>query len=181
MRKGEAEVVNLMEQIPVLISEARVSAVEEFKASAEMRDLNVKFGQEVFIKRFELCQEKVVKKFLELDLNFLDEVSEDEVGPFPTVATTVAPLPRTPSSPTPISKVETSDFVFFFYYIFFFLLSLKNTQSIKLGFSLWRASPLFFFSFCNETHLDAFVSRWQCPVEVLPLPQGVPLNPRSNI
>ena len=105
MRKAEAEVVNLAEQIPILVSEARVLAVEEFKASAEMRDLNVKFGQEAFIKGFELCQEKVVKKFLELDLSFLDEASEDEAGPSSTATATAAPLPRTPSSPTPISEV----------------------------------------------------------------------------
>ena len=105
VRKAEAEVANLMEQILVLISEVRVLAVEEFKASTEMRDLNVKFGQGAFIKGFELCQEKMVKKFFKLDLSFLDEASEDEAGPSPTVAATAAPLPRTPSSPTPISEV----------------------------------------------------------------------------
>ena len=104
-RKAEAEVANLAEQIPVLVSEARALAVEEFKASAEMRDLNVKFGQEAFIKGFELCQEKVVKKFPELDLSFLGEASEDEAGPSPTATATAAPLPGTPSSPTPTSEV----------------------------------------------------------------------------
>ena len=79
--------------------------VEEFKASAEMRDLNVKFGQEAFIKGFELCQEKVVRKFSELDLSFLGEASEDEAGPSPTATATAAPLPGTPSSPTPILEV----------------------------------------------------------------------------
>ena len=43
-RRAEAEVANLAEQISILVSEARVLAVEEFKASAEMRDLNVQFG-----------------------------------------------------------------------------------------------------------------------------------------
>ena len=105
VRKAEVEVTNLTEQILVLILEARVLAVEEFKASAEMRDPNVKFIQEAFIKGFELCQEKVVKKFPELDLSFLDEASEDEAGPSPTAAATIAPLPRTPSSPTPTSEV----------------------------------------------------------------------------
>ena len=103
MRKAEAEVANLTEQILVLISEARVLAVEEFNASAEMRDLNVKFGQKAFIKGFELCQEKVVKKFFELNLSFLGEASEDEAGPSPTATT--APLPGTPSSSTPILEV----------------------------------------------------------------------------
>ena len=105
-RKAEVEVANLA-QIPVLVSEARVLAVEESKASAEMRDLNIKFGQEAFIKGFELCQEKVVRKFLELDLSFLGEVSEDEAGPSPTATATAtaAPLLGTPSSPTPTSEV----------------------------------------------------------------------------
>ena len=70
-----------------------------------MRDLNIKFGQEAFIKGFELCQEKMVKKFFELDFSFLDEASEDEAGPSPTAAATAAPLPRTPSSPTPLLEV----------------------------------------------------------------------------
>ncbi|XP_073107806.1 uncharacterized protein [Elaeis guineensis] len=105
VRKAEAEIANLTEQISILISEARVLAVEEFKASAEMRDLNVKFDQKAFIKGFELCQEKVVKKFFEFDLSFLNEVSEDEVGPSPTATVTAASLPRTPSSPTSTSEV----------------------------------------------------------------------------
>ena len=45
VRKVEVEVTNLAEQIPVLVSEARVLAVEKFKTSTEMRDLNVQFGQ----------------------------------------------------------------------------------------------------------------------------------------
>ena len=96
VRKAEAEVANLAEQILVLVSEARALAVEEFKASAEMRDLKVQFGQKVFIKGFELCQEKVASKFSELDLSFLDKASEDKVRPSPTAAATAAPLPRTP-------------------------------------------------------------------------------------
>ena len=79
-RKAEAEVSKLKEQIATLVSEARAQAVEEFKASSEMRDLNIKFGQATFIKGFELCQEKVVGKFLELDLSFLDEASDNEAG-----------------------------------------------------------------------------------------------------
>ena len=62
-REAEAEVANLVEQTSILVSEARAFAVEEFKASAEMRDLKFQFGQEAFIKGFELCQEKVARKF----------------------------------------------------------------------------------------------------------------------
>ena len=105
VRKAEAEVANLAEQISVLVSEARVLAVEEFKTSAKMRDLNVQFGQEAFIKEFELCQEKVASKFLELDLSFLGEESEDEAGPSPAATAVAAPLPGTPSSPTPAPEV----------------------------------------------------------------------------
>ena len=100
-RKVEAEVAHLGEQTPVLVSEARALAVEEFKASVEMRDLNVQFGQEAFTKGFELCQEKVASKFSELDLGFLEE-SEDEAGPS-SAATAVAP--PTSGSPPPAPEV----------------------------------------------------------------------------
>ena len=105
VRKAEAEVANLVEQTPILVSEARVLAVEEFKASAEMRDLNVQFSQEAFIKGFELCQEKVARKFSKLDLRFLGEESEDEAGPSPAATAIAAPSPGTPNSPTPTPEV----------------------------------------------------------------------------
>ena len=54
-RKAEAEVAHLAKQTPILVSEARTLAVEEFKASVEMRKLNVQFGLEAFTKGFELC------------------------------------------------------------------------------------------------------------------------------
>ena len=107
VRKAEAEVANLAEQISVLVSEVRVLTVEEFKTSTEMRDLNVQFGQEAFIKGFELCQEKVASKFLELDLSFLGEESEDEVGLSPATTAAAAPLPGMPSSPTPAPEDST--------------------------------------------------------------------------
>ena len=81
-KKAEAEVSELKEQFLTLVLEARVRAVEEFKTSFEKRDLKVQFGQATFIKGFELCQEKMVGKFFELDLGFLDKASEDEAGPF---------------------------------------------------------------------------------------------------
>ena len=59
-KKTEAEVSKLKEQIPTLVSEAWAQAVEEFKTSFEIRDLNIQFGHAAFIKGFELCQEKVV-------------------------------------------------------------------------------------------------------------------------
>ena len=73
--------------------------MEEFKASTEMKKLKVEFGQAAFNKGFELCQEKMVEKFPELDLSFLDEASEDEVGPSTVVAATADHLPEVPSLP----------------------------------------------------------------------------------
>ncbi|XP_073103685.1 uncharacterized protein [Elaeis guineensis] len=113
-KKAEAEVSELKAQIPTLVSEAMVRAVE-FKISSEMRDLKVQFGQAAFIKSFELCQEKVVGKFLELDLGFLDEASDDEAGPSEAAAslppagtssTAAADLSGAPSSPTSVPEVR---------------------------------------------------------------------------
>ena len=99
VRRAEAEVANMAEQIPTLISEARSQAVEEFKTSTEMKKLKVEFGQAAFNKGFELCQEKMVMKFLELDLSFLDEASEDEAGPSTAVAAATVHPPEVPSPP----------------------------------------------------------------------------------
>ena len=99
MRRAKAEVANMAEQIPILVSEARSQAVEEFKTSIEMKKLKVEFGQAAFNKGFELCQEKMVEKFFELDLSFLDEASEDEAGPSTIIAATANHLPEVPSSP----------------------------------------------------------------------------------
>ncbi|XP_073114816.1 RNA polymerase II C-terminal domain phosphatase-like 2 isoform X2 [Elaeis guineensis] len=114
-KKAEAEVSKLKAQIPTLVSEAMVRAVE-FKTSSETRDLKVQFGQAAFIKGFELCQE-VVGKFPELDLGFLDEASDDEAGPSEaaaglppvgssTAAAATADLPGAPSSSTSAPEVR---------------------------------------------------------------------------
>ena len=97
VRRAEAKVANMAEQIPTLISEARGQAVEEFKASTEMKKLKVEFGQAAFNKGFELCQEKMVIKFSELDLSFLDEASEDEAGPSTVAAAAAVHPPEVPS------------------------------------------------------------------------------------
>ena len=98
MRRAEAEVANMAEQIPTLVSEARGQVVE-FKASTEMKKLKVEFSQATFNKGFELCQEKMVMKFPELDLSFLDEASKDEARPSTAVAATAIPPPEVPSPP----------------------------------------------------------------------------------
>ena len=71
----------------------------EFKASTEMKKLKVEFGQAAFNRGFELCQEKMVMKFPELDLSFLDKASEDEAGPSTIVAATAVHPPEVPSPP----------------------------------------------------------------------------------
>ena len=77
----KAQVSELKAQIPSLVSEVGARAMEEFKTSSKIEDLQVQFGQDAFIKGFELCQEKVVRKFFELDLGFLDETSDNEARP----------------------------------------------------------------------------------------------------
>ena len=85
----------------------------EFKASSEMEDLQVQFGQDAFIKGFKLCQEEVAEKFSKLDLSFLDEASDDEAepseaaaGPPPvgTSSTTAAAATDFPGTPSPFTS-----------------------------------------------------------------------------
>ncbi|XP_073113514.1 uncharacterized protein [Elaeis guineensis] len=108
--KLKVQVFKLKAWIPSLTSEAGARAVEEFKASSEMKDLKVQFGQDAFIKGFELCQEKVAGRFPELDLGFLNEASDDEARPSEvtidpllagTSSTAVAAANDLPEMPTP--------------------------------------------------------------------------------
>ncbi|EHA8588720.1 hypothetical protein COCNU_scaffold006459G000030 [Cocos nucifera] len=55
--------------------------MEEFKASSEMKDLNIALGQKAFIKGFELYEGRVAWMFSKLDLNFLEEEPDEEAGP----------------------------------------------------------------------------------------------------
>ena len=113
----KAQVFELKVRIPSLVSEVGARAVEEFKASSEMEDLQVQFGQDAFIKGFKHCQKKVVGRFPELDLGFLDEASDNEAGPSETtadpppagtsltVAAAAADLPGTSSPSTSAPEV----------------------------------------------------------------------------
>ena len=92
-------------QIPSLVSEVGARAVEKFKTSFEMEDLQVQFSQDAFIKCFELYQEKVAGKFPKLDLGFLDEASDDEVGPSEAA---VGPPPVGTSSTTAAATTDLS-------------------------------------------------------------------------
>ncbi|EHA8589542.1 hypothetical protein COCNU_scaffold010768G000010 [Cocos nucifera] len=47
-----------------------------------MWNLNIEFGQKAFIRGFELFEGRVARRFLELDLSFLEEEEEDvDAGP----------------------------------------------------------------------------------------------------
>ena len=92
----------------------------------------------------------MARKFLELDLSFLGEESEDEPGPSPAATAAAAPLPGIPSSPTSTQRSETSDLVFFFYYNFFFLFVSKKHSINKVEFLIvdgfpFPPSPFLFF------------------------------------
>ncbi|EHA8590871.1 hypothetical protein COCNU_scaffold026313G000010 [Cocos nucifera] len=59
-----------------------IQVVEEFKVSSEMMDLNIAFIQETFQKGYKLCDDRLARKFLELDLAFLyGDVSVEQTGP----------------------------------------------------------------------------------------------------
>ena len=79
--------------------------VQDFKASFKMKDIKVDFAKVAFIKGFELCQRSVIKKFLELNLNFLDGGSDDEAGPsaagtdLPSIELSFAVSPSTLAKP----------------------------------------------------------------------------------
>ncbi|KAG1330982.1 hypothetical protein COCNU_02G009500 [Cocos nucifera] len=82
-RKKEVKnkVAQLKAQMVKSISKVMTRAMEEFKASSKMRNLNVEFGQQAFIKNFELYEGRVTRRFFELDLNFLKEEEDTEAEP----------------------------------------------------------------------------------------------------
>ncbi|EHA8586313.1 hypothetical protein COCNU_scaffold000172G000020 [Cocos nucifera] len=82
-RRKEAKnrVAKLETQMAKSISEAMIRAVEEFKTSSEMQNLNVKFSQEAFIKDFKFYEGRIARRFPKLDLGFLKEEEDNvEVG-----------------------------------------------------------------------------------------------------
>ncbi|EHA8587534.1 hypothetical protein COCNU_scaffold002525G000040 [Cocos nucifera] len=75
-------VAELEAQMSKFILEAVAQAMEEFKTSSKMKDLNITFSQKAFIKGFELYEGRIVQRFFELDLGFLEEEEiDEEVGP----------------------------------------------------------------------------------------------------
>ncbi|EHA8591126.1 hypothetical protein COCNU_scaffold033979G000010 [Cocos nucifera] len=85
-KEVEIKVAELEVRMLKSISKVATRAIEEFKASFEMKDLNIAFGQKMFIKGFELCEDRVVWKFFELDLSFLEEEPNEEAGSFGATA-----------------------------------------------------------------------------------------------
>ena len=94
-------------------------------------------------------------------------------------------LPRLPRStfrghrapPFLLQRSEISNLYFFFVATFSLSLILKNYSINGIGFLFTESSFLsFFFLFCNDLCYDALVFRQQCPVEALPLSQGIPLK-----
>ncbi|KAG1327543.1 hypothetical protein COCNU_01G014770 [Cocos nucifera] len=57
---AEIKVAELEVKMSKSILEATTQAMEEFKASSEMKDLNIAFSQEAFIKGFKLYEGRVV-------------------------------------------------------------------------------------------------------------------------
>ncbi|EHA8587749.1 hypothetical protein COCNU_scaffold003121G000010 [Cocos nucifera] len=80
-KEVEIKVIELEVKMSKSISEVAARAMEEFKASFKMKDLNIAFSQKAFIKGFELYEGNVAQKFSELDLSFLEEELDKEMGP----------------------------------------------------------------------------------------------------
>ncbi|EHA8587067.1 hypothetical protein COCNU_scaffold001368G000010 [Cocos nucifera] len=81
-QEAEGRVAGLEAQMLKSISETVARAMEDFKASPKMKDLNIAFGQQAFIKDFELYKGRVARRFPKLDLRFSEEEDDVEAGPF---------------------------------------------------------------------------------------------------
>ncbi|KAG1365731.1 hypothetical protein COCNU_12G007310 [Cocos nucifera] len=79
-KEVEIKVPELEVKMSKSISKAGAQAVEEFKASSKMKDLNIAFGRKAFIKSFELCEGRMAQKFSKLDLSLLEEEPNEEMG-----------------------------------------------------------------------------------------------------
>ncbi|EHA8587464.1 hypothetical protein COCNU_scaffold002268G000010 [Cocos nucifera] len=72
-KEAENKVAELEARMAKSVLEAMTWAIEEFKASFKMRNLNVKFGQEAFIKDFKHYEDRMARRFSKLDLSLLKE------------------------------------------------------------------------------------------------------------
>ncbi|EHA8589058.1 hypothetical protein COCNU_scaffold007842G000010 [Cocos nucifera] len=89
-QEAEGRVASLEAQMSKSISEVAAQAMEEFKISLEMKNLNIAFAQQAFIKSVELYEGRVVQRFSKLDLEFLEE---DNAEARPSEPATKAPKP----------------------------------------------------------------------------------------
>ncbi|EHA8588084.1 hypothetical protein COCNU_scaffold004067G000020 [Cocos nucifera] len=103
-KKAKIRVIELEAQMSKYTLDTAAQAMEEFKASSEIKDLNIAFDQESFIKGFELCEGRVAWRFPELDLNFLKEESDEEAGPSGAAADS-SPAKVVPDSSEPVVEV----------------------------------------------------------------------------
>ncbi|KAG1362705.1 hypothetical protein COCNU_10G009240 [Cocos nucifera] len=103
-KKVEIKIIELEVRMSKSISKAAARAMEEFKASFEMKDLNIAFGQKAFIKGFKLCEGRMVRKFSVLDLSFLKEEPDEEAKMFDAAADP-SPIEVIFESSEPIAKV----------------------------------------------------------------------------
>ncbi|EHA8588298.1 hypothetical protein COCNU_scaffold004647G000040 [Cocos nucifera] len=81
-KKDEVRIAELKDETSRQISEAKIQVTKEFKVSSEMMDLNIAFSHETFQKGYELCEDRVARKFSELDLDFLyGDIIDEEARP----------------------------------------------------------------------------------------------------
>ncbi|EHA8587217.1 hypothetical protein COCNU_scaffold001594G000010 [Cocos nucifera] len=65
-------------------------AVQDFKASKDMKDIKIDFAQEFFLEGFQICLGWVVENFPDIHLDLLIEKLEDKAAP-PRIDAEVAP------------------------------------------------------------------------------------------
>ncbi|EHA8586717.1 hypothetical protein COCNU_scaffold000789G000020 [Cocos nucifera] len=103
-KRAEAKVAELKDQTSRLILEAKAQAVEEFKVSSKIRDMNVSFSWEAFQKGYELCEDRVAAKFSKLDLDFLYEKEPVEATSPSTIAADPSSIELASSPPNLLSR-----------------------------------------------------------------------------
>ncbi|EHA8588358.1 hypothetical protein COCNU_scaffold004870G000010 [Cocos nucifera] len=80
-KEAKNRIAKLEIQMAKSILEPMTRAVEEFKASSEMKNLSIEFDQEAFIKNFKLYEGRMARRFTKLNLSFLKEEDDVDVGP----------------------------------------------------------------------------------------------------
>ncbi|KAG1363510.1 hypothetical protein COCNU_11G003370 [Cocos nucifera] len=60
----------------------RERAIKAFKSSKAMKDIKIAFTREAFLEGFEICMERIVKNFLDVNLDLLMDELGKEADPF---------------------------------------------------------------------------------------------------